>query len=81
MKSVYPGVASFIKNSLCLGMHCSKIALQPIEEVLDQNAFFYRFCVFLYKNVVRIQQSIQKWAFRIRLENDKKALIQTDEIR
>ena len=70
------------KNALCLGMHCCKNVLHPVAEIfLDQDAFLSRLCVFLYKNVVKIQQSIQNQAFRVRLRNDKEALIQTDEIK
>ena len=42
---------------------------------------FARFCVFLYKNVVRIRQSIQNQPFRVGLQNDKNDSIQKDEIR
>ena len=57
------------KNALWSGMHCSKNSLHPIGEILDPDSFFSKFCVFIYKNVVKIQQSIQNQSFRIGPDN------------
>ena len=67
-------------DALCSGMHRSKNAPYPIVKILNQDAFIL-FCVFCYKNVARIQQSIQNQTLRVYSENDKIDLIQTDEIK
>ena len=43
------------KNSASLAKDArSKDALYPVAEASDQDAFFSCFCVFLFKNVLRI---------------------------
>ena len=66
------------KNALGPEMHRSKNTMHPKGETSDQDAFF-KYDVFLHKNVVGIKQSIQNQALRIGSENDKNDLIQNDE--
>ena len=49
-------------------------------EISDQNVFFSKHDVSVYKNVVGIYQSIQNQKFCIGSKKDKNDLIQKDEI-